>query len=125
MRPTARACPARSFSPAEASQQASPVENNGGSPNLAAEKTSNEANSAPKPNGQGKTNGAELPSGAAAGEKSNTSPLFRASMRAAIDALIDAEAYAAKKNYSVRFTNEDLRATAISIFIAVREGYSR
>jgi hypothetical protein len=46
-------------------------------------------------------------------------------MRAAIDALIDAEAYAAKKNYSVRFTNEDLRATAISIFIAVREGYSK
>jgi hypothetical protein len=111
---------------AEASQQASPVQNNSGSPNLAAEKTSSDANGAPKPNGQGKTNGAELPAGAAAGgEKSNTSPLFRASMRAAIDALIDAEAYAAKKNYSVRFTNEDLRATAISIFIAVREGYSK
>ena len=111
---------------ADAPPQASPVQNHSRSPNLAAEKTSNEANTAPRPNGQGKTNGAESPAGAAAaGEKSNTSPLFRASMRAAIDALIDAEAYAAKKNYSVRFTNEDLRATAISIFIAVREGYSK
>jgi hypothetical protein len=89
-------------------------------------------NGAPKPNGAAKSNGAAKPNGAeqpsggaAAGEKTNTSPLFRASMRAAIDALIDAEAYAAKKNYCVRFTNEDLRATAISIFIAVREGYSR
>jgi len=111
---------------ADAPPQASPTQNNVESANLAAEKTSSAANGAPKPNGQGKTNGAELPAGsAAAGEKSNTSPLFRASMRAAIDALIDAEAYAAKRNYSVRFSNEDLRATAISIFIAVREGYSK
>jgi hypothetical protein len=83
------------------------------------------ANGATKPNGDAKLNGAARPADPAGAEKNNTSPLFRASMRAAIDALIDAESYAAKKNYSVRFTNEDLRATAISIFIAVREGYSR
>jgi hypothetical protein len=83
------------------------------------------SNGTTKPNGDAKLNGAARSPDPAGTEKNNTSPLFRASMRAAIDALIDAEAYAAKKNYSVRFTNEDLRATAISIFIAVREGYSR
>ena len=116
----------------EKPQQASPPNGNAEPPTPPAVKATAEVNGTSKPNGQAnptgqaKTNGAALPSGGdTAGEKNNTSPLFRASMRAAIDALIDAEAYAAKKNYSVRFTNEDLRATAISIFIAVREGYSR
>jgi hypothetical protein len=84
-------------------------------------------NAPPAQNGAIKPNGAATqPNGhAPATEKTNTSPLFRASMRAAIDALIDAEQYAAKRDYCIRFTSEDLRATAISIFIAARDGSSR
>jgi hypothetical protein len=116
----------------DAPEPASAVQGGAGVDGMPAEKATpklngeSKTNGQAKSNGQAKTNSSALPAAdATAGEKSNTSPLFRASMHAAIDALIDAEAYAAKKNYSVRFTNEDLRATAISIFIAVREGYSR
>jgi hypothetical protein len=73
-----------------------------------------------KPPQAGRVNGAcPQPNGAAAAEKTNSSPLLRASMRAAIDALADAEQYAAERNFPLRFTNEDVRATGITIFIAV------
>jgi hypothetical protein len=49
--------------------------------------------------------------------------LLAMSLRAAIDAARDAEQYAARQNYSLRFTSEDLRAMALSLYIqGAREG---
>jgi hypothetical protein len=74
-----------------------------------------------KPNTAG-GNGVAKPNGDQPAIKLRTSPLFKAAMQAAIDAMIEGEQYASERNYSVRFTSEDLRATAISIFISMRDG---
>jgi hypothetical protein len=74
-----------------------------------------------KANGIG-VNGAAKSNGIQPAMKPRTSPLFKAAMQAAIDAMIEGEQYASERNYSVRFTSEDLRASAISIFISMRDG---
>jgi hypothetical protein len=40
----------------------------------------------------------------------------------AIDALVDAESYAAAKGLKIAFTSEDLRTTALSVFIQASKG---
>jgi hypothetical protein len=93
-----------------------------------------------EPNGHAPVNGAVKPNGKApaveagkagvepakaAGVEVDVSPLLKSALRAAVDAVIDAEKYAAGRSYNVRFTSEDVRAAAISIFIAAREGVRR
>lgn len=52
--------------------------------------------------------------------------LLKLSLRAAVDAALDAEGYAKDRNYSIRFTSEDLRAMALSLYIqGAREGGGR
>jgi hypothetical protein len=88
-----------------------------------------------KVNGSGHANGTVHQNGSGNGLESNgiqpsgveptASPLLKACLRAAIDAVIDAETYALSRSYHVRFTSEDVRAAGISVFIAARDGGRR
>ena len=88
-----------------------------------------------KVNGSGHANGTGHQNGHVEGAEPNgvqpsgveptASPLLKACLRAAIDAVIDAETYALSRSYHVRFTSEDVRAAGITVFIAARDGGRR